>query len=408
AGLADNIVVSTSVAADVLGASYPPSAGSFRADITDTIMKPLLEFLSNTSSPFHLNIYPYLTWSFNSKQIPLPYALFQSNTRSQVEDGDLTYTNLLDAQLDAVWAAIAKLGFPNISLVITETGWPTAGGVGATPELATSYMEALVQKTLTSQGTPSHPGTPIPTYIFALFNENHKGGAPTEKNWGLLYPNGTRVYDVSLTDSAAVPARAKQWCVPAATSNDTSLQQALDFICSSNAAYCSAIQDPQKPCFLPNTLISHASFAMNAYWQANKANGSTCDFRGIGQITITDPSYGSCTYNSNVSESIPPSISPPPPSAPTSPPLTPTPTSDNQWCIAKEMSDNKSLQESLDYVCNFDAKFCSLIQNGQPCFEPNTLNAHASFAMNSYWQANKANGGNCDFGGIGQVTYTNP
>ncbi|MCO5567380.1 hypothetical protein L7F22_021070 [Adiantum nelumboides] len=313
AGLAGKIAVSTACGFDVLASSYPPSAGIFRSDIADTIMHPLLQFLNDTASPFHINIYPYLTWSFNQQEIPLQYALFNANQSiTSMLDGGLSYNNLLDAQLDALWAAMAKLGFPDIPLVITETGWPTQGGDGAAPDTASVYIQELVKRTLSSQGTPSHPGAFIPAYIFALFNEDQKDGALVEKNWGLLYPDGSPVYSVDLTLSTAgnttdeplspstppsstgqppssTLSTLSEWCVAKSSSPDQSLQQALDYICTLNPVFCSPLQDQQR-CLLPNTLLAHASFAMNSYWQANKANGGTCDFAGIGQVVIMDPS----------------------------------------------------------------------------------------------------------------------
>ncbi|MCO5567837.1 hypothetical protein L7F22_021533 [Adiantum nelumboides] len=105
-------MVSTSCGMDIVDTFFPPYAAGFRKDLSKSIMTPLLSFSSDNSYGLFLNLYPYRTWVADSKNIPLEYALFNGS----VNDGKLTYTNLLDAQLDAVWAAMAKLGFPKLHL----------------------------------------------------------------------------------------------------------------------------------------------------------------------------------------------------------------------------------------------------------------------------------------------------
>ncbi|MCO5567838.1 hypothetical protein L7F22_021534 [Adiantum nelumboides] len=195
AGLKEQIMVSTSCAMNLLNETFPPSAGIFRDDIVD-FMTPLLAFLSDNSSALFLNVYPYRAWLADQKTISLDYTLFNGN----VKDGNLTYTSLLDAQLDAFWSAMGKLGFPHLHLQITETGRPTQGEASATPNNAATCMRHLVRKTLADppKGTPLHPEAYVPTYIFSLFNEDKRPGPAVEQNWGLLYANGSHVYPVDL------------------------------------------------------------------------------------------------------------------------------------------------------------------------------------------------------------------
>ncbi|KAK9088495.1 hypothetical protein Scep_027577 [Stephania cephalantha] len=49
-------------------------------------------------------------------------------------------------------------------------------------------------------------------------------------------------------------------------------------------------------CFEPDTLVSHASYAFNSYYQQNGNNDVACNFGGTGVITHSDPSYGKCNY----------------------------------------------------------------------------------------------------------------
>ncbi|CAK9236947.1 unnamed protein product [Sphagnum troendelagicum] len=328
------IKLSTAVALDALATSYPPSTGSFRPDIAIPYMQPLLKFLSSTGSYFYVNAYPYFAWSSDPTQIPLDYALFGANTPGVV-DGGLAYYSLLDAQLDAVNAAMGQVGYGGVRLAISESGWPTAGDpteMGCNLANAANYNRRLVRQILStsSAGTPKRPGVFIPAFVFSLFNEDLKPGPGTERHWGLLYPNGTAVYSIDMTGqmtdtqyaplsstpvittSAPPPASfANQqppstsssgsngtWCVSKSSVSSVALQAALDYACGAGATNCVPIQTGGA-CFKPNTLAAHASYAFNSYWQSYKSIGGSCDFGGAATITTTNPSYGNCVYNAN-------------------------------------------------------------------------------------------------------------
>jgi exo-beta-1,3-glucanase (GH17 family) len=328
------IKLSTAVALDALATSYPPSTGTFRPDIAIPYMQPLLKFLSSTGSYFYVNAYPYFAWSSDPTQIPLDYALFGANTPGVV-DGGSAYYSLLDAQLDAVNAAMGQVGYGGVRLAISESGWPTAGDpteIGCNLANAASYNRRLVRQILStsSAGTPQRPGVFIPAFVFSLFNEDLKPGPGTERHWGLLYPNGTAVYSIDMTGqmtdtqyaplssapvittSAPPPAAlANQqppstsssssngtWCVSKSSVSSVALQAALDYACGTGATNCVPIQTGGA-CFKPNTLAAHASYAFNSYWQSSKSIGGSCDFGGAATITTRNPSYGNCVYHAN-------------------------------------------------------------------------------------------------------------
>eukprot|EP01018_Ginkgo_biloba_P010311 Gb_28747 [translate_table: standard] len=116
-----SIIVTNFISMDALGLSFPPSSGSFREDIVHSIIKPILEFLSRTDSYFFLNSYPYFAWKSNPNTVSLDYAMPELRT-PVVKDGLFEYTNLLNAQLDSVVAAMEKLGYPHVNLALSETG----------------------------------------------------------------------------------------------------------------------------------------------------------------------------------------------------------------------------------------------------------------------------------------------
>eukprot|EP01018_Ginkgo_biloba_P024588 Gb_26221 [translate_table: standard] len=197
ANLQNNIKVSTTHASSVLGNSFPPSAGEFANDVED-IMRSILNFLAENGSPFMANVYPYFSYNGNRGSINLDYALFKPSA-PVVTDGDRSYKNLFDAMVDSLIAAMENLGQPNIGIVITESGWPSAGNDVATVDNARTYNNNLIKHVLSNDGTPRRPGSGIETYIFALFNENKKDGDETERHFGLFNPNQDPVYPVTFS-----------------------------------------------------------------------------------------------------------------------------------------------------------------------------------------------------------------
>jgi exo-beta-1,3-glucanase (GH17 family) len=205
-----DIKVSTPHALGVLAVSFPPSAGVFQPNIATSIMAPLLSFLSCTQSPFMIDAYPYLAYAADGGQnIALNYALIEPGAVGVTDSNSgLHYSSLIDAQLDAIIYAMQALNFNNIPLILTESGWPSEGDpneIGASVANAEIYNNNLVRHVTVAQplGTPLRPGVEIDTYIFALFNEDLKPGATSERNFGLYYPNLTQVYPINLNPTSS-------------------------------------------------------------------------------------------------------------------------------------------------------------------------------------------------------------
>ncbi|XP_061372796.1 glucan endo-1,3-beta-glucosidase 12-like [Gastrolobium bilobum] len=78
------------------------------------------------------------------------------------------------------------------------------------------------------------------------------------------------------------------------------------------------------------------------------------------------------------------------------------------WCVAKPHADDKVLQTVLDFCCGSGGVDCREIYEGGDCYQPNKLLAHASYAMNSYYQMHGRNYWNCDFKATGIVTFSDP
>ncbi|KAJ1427912.1 X8 domain [Sesbania bispinosa] len=307
------VKVGTPSAMDVLESSFPPSNGTFRNDIAFTVIKPMLEFLHRTHSFFFLDVYPFFAWASDPININLSYALFDSKNITVTDSGTgLVYRNLFDQMVDAVYFAMERLGYPDIRIFIAETGWPNKGDldqIGANIHNAATYNRNFVKKVTEKPpvGTPARPGSVLPSFIFALFNENLKPGLGTERHFGLLHPNGSSVYEIDLSgkkpESEFPPLpppddyKGKAWCVVAEGANETAVVAALSYACSQGNRTCDPIQ-PGKSCFKPNTVVGHANYAFSSYWAQFRRLGGTCYFNGLATATAKDPSYGSCKFPS--------------------------------------------------------------------------------------------------------------
>ncbi|CBI28222.3 unnamed protein product, partial [Vitis vinifera] len=111
----------------------------------------------------------------------------------------LHYDNMLDAQIDAAYAALENSGFKKMEVIITETGWASRGDeneAAATSTNARTYNYNLRKRLAKKKGTPLRPKNVVKAYIFAVFNENLKPGPTSERNFGLFKADGSISYDI--------------------------------------------------------------------------------------------------------------------------------------------------------------------------------------------------------------------
>ncbi|XP_038990046.1 glucan endo-1,3-beta-glucosidase 7-like [Phoenix dactylifera] len=226
---AASIKVSTVHSMAVLSQSEPPSSGAFRSDLGPALAA-ILAFLRDTGSPFMINPYPYFAYRDDPRPETLAFCLFQPNPGRLDAGSKITYTNMFDAQVDAIHSALNAAGFPDVEIVVAETGWPYRGDpgeAGTTVDNAKAFNGNLVAHLRSMAGTPLMPGRPVETYIFALYDEDLKPGPTSERSFGLFRTDLTMIYDAGLSKSSpgpsqahstppppAGPAAAGQPCVP--------------------------------------------------------------------------------------------------------------------------------------------------------------------------------------------------
>ncbi|KAK3118921.1 hypothetical protein QOZ80_9BG0710600 [Eleusine coracana subsp. coracana] len=287
-----------------------PSAGRFRADVAG-VMSELAHLLNATGAPLVVNIYPFLSLCYGGAGFPLDYAFFDDNnngaaTPPPVVDGNATYTNVFDANFDTLVSALRRVGVPHLPVVIGEVGWPTDGDARATPALAQRFYKGLLARLAAGKGTPLRPGGRVQAYLFGLLDEDAKSVAPGsfERHWGVFTFDGRPKFPIDLTGQGRavmpVPAQGvdylpRRWCVlnPNANASDaTKLADNVGYACG--RADCTPLGQGCS-CGAMDA-AGNASYAFNAYYQAQGQAESACDFQGLAVVVDTDASRPGCNF----------------------------------------------------------------------------------------------------------------
>ncbi|KAK6922905.1 X8 domain [Dillenia turbinata] len=301
ADLGDKIKVTVPLNADVYeSASDKPSDGKFRDDIKD-LMTDIVKYLKSINSAFAVNIYPFLSL-YQNPNFPKEFAFFDGGG-NPVQDKNISYTNVFDANYDTLVWTLKKAGVPDLKIIVGEVGWPTDGDKNANLENAKKFYDGLLKKLASNKGTPLRPGG-LDVYLFGLIDEDSKSIAPGnfERHWGIFTYDGKPKFPMDFTgkgnDKLMVPVKGiqyleSQWCVLKENLKDNSLVgQNMDYACSlgdctslTKGSSCSQLDERQS-----------TSYAFNMYFQINDQSVEACDFQGLATITKTNASVGNCLF----------------------------------------------------------------------------------------------------------------
>ncbi|CAN6442247.1 unnamed protein product [Victoria cruziana] len=301
AGHGDDIKATVPLNADVYDSSSNlPSAGDFRESI-HSLMVQLVKFLHSHKSAFVVNIYPFLSL-YQNKDFPFEFAFFDGHS-SPINDKDLTYTNVFDANFDTLVWSLRKAGVPDLKIIVGEVGWPTDGDKNANLANAQRFYRGILEKLSSKKGTPLHPGH-IETYIFGLIDEDIKSVAPGnfERHWGIFRYDGQPKFpmDLSGQGNEKYPVAAKnvtylpaQWCLfDTSVTNLTLLPRNMDYACENGD--CTALSDGSSCSNLDSK--EKFSYAFNMYFQIQDQDVEACVFDGFAKISTDNMSHDSCLY----------------------------------------------------------------------------------------------------------------
>ncbi|PHT80833.1 hypothetical protein T459_13848 [Capsicum annuum] len=196
---------------DVLKFAKVPSDADFRDDIKEPMLESLEEF-NQTGASFVLCMFPIYFVKDVMNYTNIEFAFCDNDSGLEVQDGNVTYTNVVELMIDSVAWAIKKAGYANMKIVIGEIGWPTDGYLHANIKNAERFHKGLLKFIASEKGTPLRPGS-IDIYLHSLSDENkfgHKSGA-FQRHWGIYEADGNPKYkiDFSLQDRDLYPTQAK-------------------------------------------------------------------------------------------------------------------------------------------------------------------------------------------------------
>ncbi|CAA6661554.1 unnamed protein product [Spirodela intermedia] len=202
------------------------------------------------------------------------YAFFSGSTHS-VTDGQSLYSNAFDGNFDTLVAALARIGYGQLPVIVGEVGWPTEGGGGAANlSAARAFNQGLVNHILSGKGTPLRPNSPpVDVYLFSLLDEDQKNVLPGnfERHWGIFSFDGQTKYPLNLgrgklRNAEKVNYLPARWCRACSAADCTTLLY---------GGSCNGIGEEG-----------------NLQRQEEKS----CDFDGLGIVTFLDPSVGACRF----------------------------------------------------------------------------------------------------------------
>ncbi|KAJ4826677.1 hypothetical protein Tsubulata_001566 [Turnera subulata] len=303
-GLQKDIEVSAVFSSGCLDLDSTPS----KANLGEKFAKPLLEFLHTTNSTYSINAPS--SFSPSSHEIAslvsshaefvqkfVPFTLDKINviiTNPEIQRPMNRKLSTIDhfPSRPAPFPETAQpplkssVGF-SVPANTAKHPFPPLPHVASPPTL--SFPSASPPFSFPHPAPPlsfPHPSPPQMSHPFAP-EEPPLGGAATAPNYGYSLPpcNPAGTW----APAPEVGAVQKLWCVAKPSVPADTLQVAMDYACGEGGADCAEIK-PQGRCFFPDTVVAHASYAFNSYWQKTKRNGGTCSFGGTAMIINADPS----------------------------------------------------------------------------------------------------------------------
>lgn len=248
------------------------------------MVKPLMEFLQDVNSTY--SVIPHYGFSYFSDKSLIFVSSHLDSIKKLGFFPHLNNINIIANAPNSRKTIARKLSFADFSPI-----GPLPVRPAPMPEEAKSPMvpsneplPPLAQVVSSPPPMPSSSFSPEePPFVVPASSPHHGVTLPpcNPVHNGAPYP---QIFPVQ-----------KLWCVAKPSVPEETLQQAMDYACGEGGADCMEIT-PQGNCYNPDTVVAHASYAFNSYWQKHKRNGGTCSFGGTAMLINSDPSFLHCRF----------------------------------------------------------------------------------------------------------------
>ncbi|XP_062101825.1 glucan endo-1,3-beta-glucosidase 12 [Humulus lupulus] len=304
------------VSAAFSSACLHPQSTYFNGDFAKSFTKPLLEFLQNTNSTYSLHPSP-------PKFTPLPAetaSLVSSHSKCMKKLGlfELNKVNVIVNNTPKESKPMSR----KLTSLNPNVLYPFPARPNPLPKVADSPLHSSVGYSIPSNvatppqssepqiASPPQMKTPLaqiaspPHFSFSYAPESPPVFEPAASP--PVFEPASPPYGFTLPPCDPSPYHPgapsphigmvhKLWCVAKPTVPSDTLQAAIDYACGEGGADCNEIL-PQGNCYNPDTVVAHASYAFNSYWQKHKRTGGTCSFGGTAMLINNDPSFLHCRF----------------------------------------------------------------------------------------------------------------
>ncbi|KAI3918278.1 hypothetical protein MKX01_041598 [Papaver californicum] len=246
------------VSAGVSKACLHPHFNSYKDDISDSLIKPVLDFLYYSNSTY------------------------SSHRVSMKKSG---FLNAIDMNVVIYGPEEKKPIKRKLSSVSTRpTSMPTRSSIGySVPAYVTKNPPSPSMYPPSPVVTPALPlVAPPPTPSIATYPVSYS------------YPPPSPPVSYSYPHSVSSPPLPLVIPGPANLPPDSFTYPPC--VHSPPADTAPTTSPPPPGCYDPDTVFAHASYAFNSHWQKNKNNGGTCSFGGTAMIINTYPSFLQCRF----------------------------------------------------------------------------------------------------------------